>query len=173
MFGISYDPKRKRYIVRLLIEKGKPFIYKEFSVNKYQSQTTAKQAAMEYRNEQVVNWLIPCKRVRTSIDLKNNKTGATGVNRRIRNGEIIYVATWYDENNKSHKMQFSENNWSTKQAFFMAWATRIAKQKIFKQDETTGEFMKDPNRCFFIVYDEVGKEKAEKIWKKEKSRVEG
>lgn len=100
MFGISYDPKRKRYIVRLLMEKGKLFIYKEFSVNKYQSQTTAKQAAMEYRNEQVINWLISCQRTRKGVDLKNNKTGVSGVHRRIRNGNRIYVATWYDENNR-------------------------------------------------------------------------
>lgn len=55
---------------------------------------------MEYRNEQVINWLISCQRTRKGVDLKNNKTGVSGVHRRIRNGNRIYVATWYDENNR-------------------------------------------------------------------------
>ncbi len=50
----------------------------------------------------------------------------------------------------------------------MAWATRLAKQKIFQQDKVTGEYTKDPNQCFDIVYSEVGKEDAEKIWETER-----
>ncbi len=163
MFGISYDPKRERYIVRLLVEKGKPFIYKEFSVSKHGDQKRAKQEAIKYRNEQVVNWLIPCQRTREAVDLQNNKTGVTGVHRRVRNGNRIYVATWYDESNKLQRMQFSENRWTPRQAFFMAWATRIAKQKIFKKNKETREFVVSPNKCFDIVYNEIGEEKAEEI----------
>ena len=171
MFGVSYDPRRGRYIVRLLTEKGKPLIYKEFSVNKYRNPNEAKKEAIRYRDQQVVNWLIPCKRTRESIDLKNNKTGITGVHRKTKNGGGIYVATWYDENNRLQRTQFSENKWSAKQAFFMAWATRISKRKIFKQNKETGEFVENPDNCFDIVYNEVSKEQAEEIWEKERDRI--
>ncbi len=68
-------------------------------------------------------------------------------------------------------MQFSENKWSAKQAFFIAWATRISKWKIFKQNKETGKFIENPDNYFDIVYNEVGKEQVEEVWKKEKDRV--
>ncbi len=68
-------------------------------------------------------------------------------------------------------MEFTENKWGAKEAFFMAWATRINKKRIFKTRMNKGGDLISADRCFSIVYDTIGKDQAEKTWEKEEERV--
>ena len=156
--------------MRLGYENGKPRFSKEFYFLKI-SKDDALKKAMSWRNETAGDNLLPCRASREDIILKNNKTGVPGVNRRVKNGQGIYTATWYDENKKLQKMQFSESTWTAKQAFFMAWATRIEKDKIFKKNKYTKSTINNPEDCFDIVYDKIGRDMAEEAWEKEKKRV--
>ncbi len=176
MFGIALDKKRKRYIVRLAHEDGKPLILKDFSFKGKNTPAQALEKAIRFRNKKVRDFLLECTANRANIELKNNQTGVTGVYRREKirkNGEKagIYVATWYNKENKLEKMEFTENKWGAKEAFFMAWATRLRKSKIFKKDKITKQALYDPKQSFDIVYDTIGKSQAEKIWEKENLRV--
>ena len=170
MFGISWDEGRKRFMVRLLNDGGKPLFVKQFSQGRYGSKEKALREAIHWRNETCQDNLIPCSWIRDGIELKNNKTSVPGVYRKDK--KKIYVATWYDDNRKLNRAEFSENKWGVKQAFFMAWATRLMKNKIFKKNKETKESILEPEQCFDVVYDQIGRDRAEKIWKKEKRRVE-
>ncbi len=82
MFGISLDEKRKRYIVRLAHENGKPLIQKEFSFRGKNKQEQALEEAIKFRNDKDRDFLLECNVSRENIELKNNQTGIVGVHRR-------------------------------------------------------------------------------------------
>ena len=169
MFGISLDEKRQRYIVRLMIVDGKPVVQKEFSYKGKNNQGEALQKAMKFRDEKCCDLLIPCERKREGIKLRNNQTGVVGVYRRGGGGG--YVATWYDKDGKLQRAQFSENKWGHKEAFFMAWATRLLREKIFKKNKETKIRLVEPSQCVNLVHNEIGQEAAEKIWGEEQKRI--
>ena len=178
MFGISYDPKRKRYIVRLAHEDGQPLIQQEFSFRGKKNQEEALEDALKFRDTKVGDFLLPCHVTREGVKLKNNQTGVAGVHRRekiLENSEETtrYVATWYNDDHKLKKIEFAENKWGAKKAFFMAWATRLSEERIFKtfkKEKSNRDAILDPDRCFDMVYDAVGGNRAEEIWKKEEKR---
>ncbi len=166
MFGISWRYDKEAYVVRLLFEEGKPFFYKEFSLSQYNNdKDKALQEAVEWRNKMCRDHLIPCLSVREGIDLKNNKTGVTGVYR--RNNRKAYVATWY-EGRELQRVQFSESKWGRKPAFYMAWAARIKKQKIFSKKHM--EKPLNPEEAYSIVAKHESNH--QQIWEKEKQRVD-
>ena len=169
MFGITFDERKQKYIVRLMAIKGKLEKYKEFSVNRYGDKTEALIEAMKYRNEECSNLLISCHRERESVELSNNITGVSGVHR--RNDREQYTATWYDNNGVLQRAQFSEKKWGPKQAFFMAWATKLLKRKIFIKDKETKEYEVDPEKCFQIVDKEYPGDDSRQIWIDEERRV--
>ncbi len=166
MFGISWREDKKAYVVRLLFEKGRPFFSKEFSVAKYNgNKNNTLEAALEWRNKVCRDNLIPCLRIREGVDLGNNKTGVKGVYR--KNDREVYVATWYEGKNLQ-RAQFSENKWGRQLAFYMAWATRIKKQKIFSKKHM--EKSLNPEEAYRIVAEHESNH--QQIWEKEQQRVD-
>jgi hypothetical protein len=166
MFGISWRKDKKIYVVRLLLDDGRPLFYKEFPLSRYDNdQNKAIKEAAKWRNKVCRDNLIPCLRIREGIDLGNNKTGVKGVYR--KNDREVYVATWY-KRRSLQRAQFSENKWGRRLAFYMAWATRIKKQKIFSK-----EHMEEPlefTEAYRIV--EEYEKNHQQIWEEERKRVD-